>query len=186
MGSGQFAYVTSAGGNNVSVINTGTNNVVATIPVGSNPLGVAIVSESGPFEPTKNYATIVQGTSVTVADNTAIPLATNAVIHGIDIIHSPGATDITLSSNHTYYVYYSVAGLGLTAQSFATQFFLNGVGVAGSTSTSASGVNVGQQLTNTQGAIIQTGSNPSILQLRNISGGSRTVNYVTVTIIELL
>ncbi|PGO74525.1 hypothetical protein CN980_16230, partial [Bacillus cereus] len=134
----------------------------------------------------KNHATIVQENNVSVANNTAIPLATNAVMNGIDIIHSPGSTDITLSSNHTYYVYYSVAGLGLIAQSFATQLFLNGVGVAGSTSTSTSGVSIGQQLTNTQATIINTGITPSILQLRNISGGSRNVAHVTVTIIELI
>ena len=37
-----FAYITNAESNNVSVIDTTTNKVTATIPVGSNPMGVAI------------------------------------------------------------------------------------------------------------------------------------------------
>ncbi|WP_176542434.1 YncE family protein, partial [Bacillus toyonensis] len=39
---GQFAYVANLGSNNVSVINTVSNTVVATIPVGLNPRSVAI------------------------------------------------------------------------------------------------------------------------------------------------
>ncbi|MEB9625146.1 beta-propeller fold lactonase family protein, partial [Bacillus cereus] len=183
---GDFAYVTNRDIGNVSVINTGSNSVVATIPVGIGPIEVAIGSESGPFEPTKNNATIARENNVAVANNTAIPLATNVVINGTDIIHSPGSTDITLGPNHTYYVYYSVAGLNLIAQSFVTQLFLGGVGVVGSLSASVSGVSIGQQLTNTQAVIINTGIAPSILQLRNISGGSRNVAHVTVTIIELM
>ena len=37
-----FAYVTNSGSNNVSVIDTATNTVVATVPVGENPWGVAV------------------------------------------------------------------------------------------------------------------------------------------------
>jgi gliding motility-associated-like protein len=37
-----FGYITNAGSNNVSVIDISTNSVVATVPVGSNPIGVAI------------------------------------------------------------------------------------------------------------------------------------------------
>jgi YVTN family beta-propeller protein len=39
---GAFAYVTNQATNNVSVINTATNAIVATIPVGNNPVGLAI------------------------------------------------------------------------------------------------------------------------------------------------
>ncbi|PFK28199.1 hypothetical protein COI98_00050 [Bacillus cereus] len=181
---GNFAYVTNQDINNVSKINIGTNTVVATVTVGNTPRGIAITQS--PFEPTKNHATIAQENNISVANNTAIPLATNVVINGTDIIHSPGSTDITLGPNHTYYVYYSVAGLNLIAQSFVTQLFLGGVGVVGSLSASVSGLSIAQQLTNTQAVIINTGITSSILQLRNISGGSRTVAHVTVTIIELI
>ena len=38
----QNAYVANYGSDNVSVIDTSNNTVVATVPVGSNPYGVAI------------------------------------------------------------------------------------------------------------------------------------------------
>jgi YVTN family beta-propeller protein len=40
---GKHAYVTNLTSNNVSVIDTATNTVAATVPVGSNPVGVGIV-----------------------------------------------------------------------------------------------------------------------------------------------
>ncbi|PGU50716.1 hypothetical protein [Bacillus cereus] len=39
---GSFAYVTNTDSDNVSVIDISTNIVVATVPVGSAPPGVAI------------------------------------------------------------------------------------------------------------------------------------------------
>ena len=45
---GDFAYVTNADSDNVSVIETATNTVTATIAVGDNPIGVAITPEVGP------------------------------------------------------------------------------------------------------------------------------------------
>ena len=41
---GKHAYVTNLASNNVSVIDTARDTVAATIPVGSNPVGVAIVA----------------------------------------------------------------------------------------------------------------------------------------------
>jgi YVTN family beta-propeller protein len=43
----QNAYITNSGSNTVSVINTGNNTVIATIPVESFPLGVAVNPISG-------------------------------------------------------------------------------------------------------------------------------------------
>ena len=40
---GKHAYVTNLASNNVSVIDTASNTVAATVPVGSNPVGVGIV-----------------------------------------------------------------------------------------------------------------------------------------------
>jgi YVTN family beta-propeller protein len=40
---GAYAYVANWGSNNVSVIATSTNSVVATVPVGANPRGVGII-----------------------------------------------------------------------------------------------------------------------------------------------
>ncbi|WP_257208097.1 hypothetical protein [Bacillus cereus] len=39
---GNFAYVTNNDDHTVSVIDTSSNSVVATVPVGSRPFGVAI------------------------------------------------------------------------------------------------------------------------------------------------
>jgi YVTN family beta-propeller protein len=39
---GTQAYVTNAGTNTVSVINTSTNTVTTTVPVGANPVSAAI------------------------------------------------------------------------------------------------------------------------------------------------
>lgn len=39
--SGTFAYVTNSGGNSVSIIETTNNTVVNTVPVGTNPMGIA-------------------------------------------------------------------------------------------------------------------------------------------------
>ena len=55
------AYITNTGGNSVSVINTATNTVTATIAVGSYPFGVA-VSPDG----TTAYTTHWDSNSVSV------------------------------------------------------------------------------------------------------------------------
>ena len=44
--SAQNAYITNSGSNTVSVIDTATNTVVSTIPVGGSPNGVAITDMS--------------------------------------------------------------------------------------------------------------------------------------------
>jgi YVTN family beta-propeller protein len=40
-----FAYVTNYGGNNVSVIDTETSTVKATVSVGNGPNGIAVIPE---------------------------------------------------------------------------------------------------------------------------------------------
>ena len=51
-GASPFAYITNTFDNNVSVIDTATNNVTAIVPVGPNPYGVAVSSDG-----TKVYVT---------------------------------------------------------------------------------------------------------------------------------
>ena len=53
-----FAYVTNYAGHNVSVIDTATNTVTATVSVGYNPLGVAVSSDGTKVYATKLVATI--------------------------------------------------------------------------------------------------------------------------------
>src|SRR5260370_37582820 len=56
----QNAYITNVNSNTVSVIDTVTNTVIATIPVGLNPHGVAVSSDGR-----KVYFTNVGADSVT-------------------------------------------------------------------------------------------------------------------------
>ena len=70
-----FAYITNTGSNSVSVIDTATNTVVATVAVGFAPLGVAV-----------NPA----GTRVYVANNgtnsvSVIDTATNTVVTTVTV-----------------------------------------------------------------------------------------------------
>src|SRR5690606_10111281 len=72
---GPYAYITNANSNSVSVIDTSTNTVIATIPVGTFPYGVA-VSPNG----TRVYIINELGNNVSVIDTT-----TNAVIATIPV-----------------------------------------------------------------------------------------------------
>jgi YVTN family beta-propeller protein len=69
---GPFAYVTNSGSGTVSVIATATNAVVATVPVGAAPFGVAI-TPNGAFA----YVTFNNINSNTVP---VIATATNTVV----------------------------------------------------------------------------------------------------------
>ena len=51
-GAAPYAYITNGGSNTVSVIDTATNSVTATVPVGSSPYGAAVNSDG-----TKVYVT---------------------------------------------------------------------------------------------------------------------------------
>ena len=42
-----FAYITNVSSNNVSVIDTASNTVTATVPVGIQPIGVAVAPSGG-------------------------------------------------------------------------------------------------------------------------------------------
>jgi YVTN family beta-propeller protein len=73
------AYITNEGSNNVSVINTATNTVIATIPVGFAPFGVTVTPDS-----TKVYVTNQFSNNVSV-----IATATNTVIATIPVGPQP-------------------------------------------------------------------------------------------------
>ena len=68
-----FAYSSNQGDGTVSVIDTATNTVIATIPVGAMPLGVA-VNAAG----TRAYVANFGADSVSVID-----IATNNVVHDV-------------------------------------------------------------------------------------------------------
>jgi YVTN family beta-propeller protein len=77
--------VTNDGSNTVSVIDTATNTVVATIPLRVQPLGVAITPDG-----TRAYVTDGDSNTVSVIDT-----ATNAVIATISVGLDPVGIAIT-------------------------------------------------------------------------------------------
>jgi YVTN family beta-propeller protein len=92
-----FAYVTNANsltGNSVSVINTATNAVVATVPVGASPLGVATMPD-GAFI----YVADQLNDSVSVIDT-----STNTVVATVSVGDAPNSIAITPSGAFAYVV----------------------------------------------------------------------------------
>ncbi len=84
---GHLGYVTNAGSNSVSVINTATNAVAATIPVGARPLNIALT-------PNGQAAYVVNSGASTVS---VINTATNTVISTIGVGQFP--IDVVVTPN---------------------------------------------------------------------------------------
>lgn len=88
---GKYAYVTNFGSNNfspvgttVSVVNIGSNTIVASIPVGIQPSGIAI-APSGQYAYVSNYYTLYNGPNFT--DLTAYQGIVNIIdIHSNKVI----------------------------------------------------------------------------------------------------
>jgi YVTN family beta-propeller protein len=87
-----LAYVTNAADNTVSVIDTTSNKVLATIPVGQDPTGVAITSDG-----TQAYVTNQLDDSVSVIDT-----ANNKVVATIPGFVIPTGVAVTPDGTHTY------------------------------------------------------------------------------------
>jgi len=84
------AYITNAGDNTVAVIDTATNTVVATIPVGVGPEGVAVTPDGS-----KVYVTNRGDATVSVIDT-----KTNEVIGSpIPVSFSPFGVAVTPDSS---------------------------------------------------------------------------------------
>src|SRR5215471_5713243 len=82
----QNAYITNGFSNTVSVIDTATNTVTATIPVGSFPFGVAVIPDGS-----KVYVPNIGDNTVSV-----IGTATNTVIGSpISFGSGPGGAAVT-------------------------------------------------------------------------------------------
>ena len=86
------AYVTNADDFTVSVIDTTTNTIVATIPDGPAPVGIA-VTPNGAFI----YVTHLGGSTVSVIDAT-----TNTVIATVPVGLAPAAVAITSNGAFAY------------------------------------------------------------------------------------
>ena len=75
----EHAYISNQGSNNVSVIELGKNRVIATIPVGKAPVGVAVSSKLK-----RVYISNVDSQSISVIDS-----ANNTVIEELALKGSP-------------------------------------------------------------------------------------------------
>jgi YVTN family beta-propeller protein len=95
------AYVANSLGNSVSVIDTTTNLVVATIPVGLQPTGVALT-------PDGIYLHVANQGSNTVS---VIETATNTVVATVPVSAHPFALAIHFSGDRTYVTYADHPGL---------------------------------------------------------------------------
>lgn len=89
---GQYAYVASFEANAVSVIDTTSNSVIATIPVGSGPFGVASTPD-GRFV----YVTNSGANSVSVIDTSS-----NAVVATVAVGGSPLGVAVTPDGRFAY------------------------------------------------------------------------------------
>jgi YVTN family beta-propeller protein len=87
-----YAYITNDNGNNVSVINTGTNTVTATIPVGTNPIGIVVSKD-----PTRAYVANMSSNNVSV-----INTATRTVIATISVGTLPYGIAISRDGSKVY------------------------------------------------------------------------------------
>ncbi len=87
-----FAYITNSSSNSVSVIDTSTNTVAATIPVGNGPSGVAVNSAG-----TRAY--VVNTTDDTVS---VINTSTNTVIATITVGLGPVGVAVNTAGTRVY------------------------------------------------------------------------------------
>jgi YVTN family beta-propeller protein len=90
--SGPYAYVCNSGYHTVSVIDSATDTVSATIKVGGSPLGVAIT-------PDGQFAYVANSDSNTVS---VIDTATNAVVQTINVKKGPDAVAISPNGETVY------------------------------------------------------------------------------------
>jgi len=87
-----YAYISNYGDRTVSVINTQTNTVVESIPVGSQPQGVAVSPDGS-----RVYVTDQESSMVSV-----INTSTNAVIANINVDSSPAGIVVSLDGSKIY------------------------------------------------------------------------------------
>jgi len=87
-----FAYVVNRSSNSVSVINTATNALVATVTVGNNPWGVAITPDG-----TMAYVTNLNDNTVSV-----INTATNTVVATVLVGGAPAGVAVTPNGAFAY------------------------------------------------------------------------------------
>ena len=88
-----FAYITNYGSNDVSVIDTETNTVTATVNVGNNPTGVAVTPDG------TNVYVANQGTTGTVS---VIDTTNNTVTSKVNVGNSPWGVAVNPAGTKVY------------------------------------------------------------------------------------
>src|SRR5260370_11215354 len=118
-----FAYVTNSGSSSVSVVDTATNRVKATIGVGARPIGVA-------FTPNGSRAYVANSESNSVS---VINTATNAVIATIAVGSFPQGLAITPNGSRAYVANLNSNSVSVidTASNTVTATITFGSGVGG-------------------------------------------------------
>jgi YVTN family beta-propeller protein len=97
-----FAYVANYGDNSVSVINTATNGIVATVPVGIYPAAVAVTPDRGHVY-VVNQATCQDSDCLSQPSNVSvISTATNSVIATVPVGSYPTGVAITPDGTRAY------------------------------------------------------------------------------------
>ncbi len=90
-----FAYITNMSGNNVSVIDTATNTVVATVAVGVTPLGVAV-------SPDGSFVYVTNSGSSTVPGVSVIATGTNTVVATVSVGSGPEGVAVSPDGSRVY------------------------------------------------------------------------------------
>ena len=94
-----LAYITNRDSNSVSVVDTGTNNVIATLTMGIGvaPIGVAVT-------PDGRFAYIANSGTSSISSNSisVIDVATNAVIGSVAVGNSPFGVSVTPDGKLAY------------------------------------------------------------------------------------
>ena len=118
--SAQNGYIAQFDTNNVSVIDTATNRVITTIPVGQNPYGVAVTPDGS-----KVYVANETSNNVSVIDT-----ATNTVIgSAIPVGISPDGVAVTPDGSK---VYVSNGGSNISVINTATKMVMATIPVGAS------------------------------------------------------
>jgi YVTN family beta-propeller protein len=102
IGARPFAYITNYNDKTASVIDTTTNTVTATVPVGIDPYGVAVTPDG-----TKVYVTNYGSNNVSVIDTATNNVTTNVPVGGAPngIAVSSDGTKVYVANNNDSAVY---------------------------------------------------------------------------------
>ena len=199
VGKGPYAYITNAGSNSVSVIDTATNNIIATVPVGSSPDGVTV-----DLEGKKVYVANLGSNNVSVIDATTNSVTATVPVgtHPEGVAVNPDGTKVFVTNldsadvsviNTTTNTVTATLDVGITPTGVAVTPDGSKVYVTNANSNNVSVINT---TTNTVTATVDIGSYPMGVAINpagtkayvanansnNVSVINTTTNTVTATV----